>query len=167
MEYTKLLKLLGLSNGEVDYSEGVISLDTDNRNLNNALTVLGRDPETFQELWQFLRHPSKEQIEAHQAILGKELSKRLTLKLMGTLTPNGKEFRLWDSIPHYLSSEHVDSCGGGYVMDVGGNRNYVAGVKDIICPPSRISPLTDPRSGVLIYLAAIERYAFDRRLENF
>lgn len=43
-------------------------------------------------------------------------------RLMATLSGDGREFRLWHSLPKYLGFEHVDCCGQGLILNISSNE---------------------------------------------
>lgn len=107
----------------------------DTQRLNKALKAcssVGDQKALLNELLTLWRADSRD--EAEQAAL---LSQKKDVfgslyeqfggeSLMSTMTANQRQFRVWYAFPGALGTDHVDSCGTGCLLHIGGHSEVVA-----------------------------------------
>ena len=102
---------------------------------------------TFKEFWKFFRSIKYEgDIESQYKLFGKEFIDRTvrrfvpqSVPLMGTLTPDDTQFRVWDGVPYMVHSDYVDSMGCNLVMGLYSrgtqyHKEVIHAARDIVFP---------------------------------
>ena len=106
----------------------------------------------FVELWNLFSSYREDDRKNQYLIFGKNFIETSRGNIMGTLTADGTQFRVWNGIPANIRANHIDSCGQNLVFGAYGAAKYVKQLPPIIFPlEKQYSPLTLP-NGVTLFM---------------
>ena len=90
----------------------------------------------FEELWRFFsEHPRDEKgKEKRVKLFGKEYVEETRGKILGTITSDNKQFRIWNGLPTGFTSTHVDSCGRNLIFEAYPSSSTIEKLERIIFP---------------------------------
>ncbi|MBS3080501.1 hypothetical protein J4221_03445 [Candidatus Pacearchaeota archaeon] len=73
----------------------------------------------FKELWGFFsKHPeSDEDKEKRFNLFGEEYIEETRGRILGTVTSDNKQLRVWNGLPAGFTPNHVDSCGRNLIFE--------------------------------------------------
>ena len=116
-----------------------------------AVYLQGAPLEEFGDLWELFKSCKKEDIPRQQQVFGQDyMARHGGRRLVGTMTPDYGQFRIWDGAPGHMREDHVDSGGLGLVLHCTGPRDFTERVQKITFPQPGVIPVVTP-IGVTLY----------------
>ena len=84
--------------------------------LNQVISYSCHHIDKFPSIWDLFISLKEEDKENQYKLFGKPFIDTTRGNIMGTLTPDEMQFRVWNGVPAYISSRHVDSCGQNLIF---------------------------------------------------